>query len=255
MELAFDRIENKHFCTDDDGNYLDVDDWLGVFYSEQNETEIASLYLGQDLDEPISGEMVGGAVDSHYLPSSVQHIYLDCNVLAGSLPVAQLPENLREPSISHNKLSGSLDLTKLPPLMVFFNGSRNRFSGEVDISHLPSGMLMLFIYDNQLTGGLCFDALPESIQQIDVHRNRFSGSLTAAKLPRGLHKTQAEYNLLSGVLIVQFESKTAFTLSGNKVLWSTLMEHLFRKKSCKQSYLGNANYDFIICFQRALITE
>ena len=211
----------RHF-QDRNGSYLDVCDWRGVSCdAEKNVTEIDFLegmegtvslsYIPQNVksfqinrnEPPKFAEIVGGTIETAYLPDSLAFFSLLGHEFHGGVDFTNLPAVLIQCILANNRLSGSCDLSALPQELNYFDISGNQFIGSIRLDSLANKLQVLNISKNNFSGDLSFTGLPESLSDLRIEKNLFCGSFILKNPPNGLSQICANDNKFLGTAIVK----------------------------------------------------
>ena len=194
---------DKATYQDDEGQFLDVCDWLGL------KCDAAKRVEG------IRYAFENKPIELRYIPSSVKTITMPISSLSGTLETAALPEILEVLSMGDNKLRGTVDFTHLPSRIQEFSIYGNRFTGSAVLDSLPESLETMWIQDNTFSGTLCLTKLPPKIRVLDVSRNSFTGEFRLENPPVKLtNNFRAGLNGFSEIAIVPKDFAVSLTKSG-----------------------------------------
>ena len=131
------------------------------------------------LDLNLGGHDLVGSFKNLVLPSTIQIVNWNGNLLNDSLP--NFPASVKYIRLQNNKHSGSIPT--LPTGLIEFRLFNNRLTGS--IPSLPSNLSQLVIYNN-LLGGLLPEFYSSALTDITIHTNQFVGPIP--RLPSTLIK-------------------------------------------------------------------
>ena len=191
MEMLIEGLtpKSKKQFQDDQGNYLDIEDWPGVASTNESlEIEWKSLHLE-------------GSLTYRFMPPKTTRFIMEAAIFImqnDPLETTDLPRGLRIFKACWQALSGSLDMTSLPPALVSFDVRRNLFEGTIDLTSLPSKIREIRMSSNKLTGSIDISALPESLKKLFLDSNNLSGTIPFESLPETLEILYIENNAFTG---------------------------------------------------------
>ena len=218
MEMLFESMETdeKANFQDENGNYLDIDEWYGVECEDDRVVGIdiqgSAFHSDQFRFSLIPAPVrslnmmccaLHGTLDTADLPAALIDFDVSLNKLHGTLDFHNFPRNLERIRIQSNNFSGSCKLADLPRSLLDFNAGENGFCGEISLHDLPPAIKYFDLQSNALTGSLCINKLPESIEVINLCSNSFSGDFRMLVFPLGLEKVDITKNKMSGTAIFQ----------------------------------------------------
>ena len=193
-----DPIEIETY-QDDNGNFKDVCEWVGVKCSDSRVTDV-DLSNGHYPEVQFRFEFVPplvvrfraqrihmcGTIDTSVLPLQLEILDVPENILGGTLSFKAFPRSLKEIYLFENCFIGSCVLEDLPEGLTVFCASRNGFSGELAFVSVPPKMTELYLDDNELTGSIMISCLSKSMMNIDLSDNAFSGDFCMLSFPESL---------------------------------------------------------------------
>ena len=167
----------------------------------------------------VNGNVLTGTLTLTSLPAGLQRLWANSNGLSGSVSLSSLPSGLFELSIGSNPFNVALPaLSSLPSSLLRLWISNGGFSGlnVIPWTLLPSGMLILRVEDNGFTGSVNLTALPVGLQELNVARNAFTGNVSFSSLPSTLTLLTLAGNRLSGSVTLPSSAKVGtLDLAGN----------------------------------------
>ena len=217
MEMLIENMEEglKGPFQDENGNYKDIIDWLGISCTEGRVTEI-HIYHSHFNEVQFPFEFIPplvtwftftnsnlhGTINPKSLPSHLTLFQVSLNNLTGSILLKDFPRGLKTLEAIKNQLSGSLILSDLPDALIGFDVSENLFSGGISFDRLPPALEYLHVDANRLTGSISISHLPESMKTMMLSENAFAGDVCLLGLDFGRTVLNVECNEWSGTLVL-----------------------------------------------------
>ena len=183
MEMFIEGLtaKSKENFQDDQGNYLDIEDWPG-FTCESDDIEIG--WISMHLE---------GSLAYQFMPprTIIFLVQIGQRAIRSSLETADLPRGLQHFIAQRQAHFGTLDMTSLPPALISFDVWVNIFEGTINLTALPSNIKNISISYNKLSGSIDISALPESLKKLYLDHNNLSGTILFESLPANSNKTCA----------------------------------------------------------------
>ena len=190
MEMFIEGLtaESKKQFQDDQGNYLDIEDWPGVASTNDSlEIEWNNIHLE-------------GSLTYQFMPprTTVFIRNVDLRTIRAPLETTDLPRGLQIFIAYLQGHVGTVDMTNLPPALVSFDVRNNLFEGTIDLTSLPSKIEEIRMSSNKLTGSIDFRELPKSLQKLYLDNNNLSGTIPFESLPETLEILYIGNNAFTG---------------------------------------------------------
>ena len=192
--------ESKKNFQDDQGNYLDIEDWPG-FTCESDDIEIG--WISMHLE---------GSLAYQFMPprTIIFLVQIGQRAIRSSLETADLPRGLQHFIAQRQAHFGTLDMTSLPPALISFDVWVNIFEGTINLTALPSNIKNISISYNKLSGSIDISALPESLKRLSLDHNNLSGTILLESLPETLEELHIEGNAFAGSVDLSKRSAPIF---------------------------------------------
>ena len=117
-----------------------------------------------------------GPLQISYLPNSAQYVGIESCSQEHPLDTRLLPLELRALYLQDNLIYGTLDFPSLPSRLVVLNMSRNSLSGKLLLTKLPESIECIILWGNPCCeGAVLYKHLPDSIFSINLWNNAQRG--------------------------------------------------------------------------------
>ena len=216
MEMFVEGLtpESKEIFQDDQGNYLDIEDWPGIKCgSDDLEIEWKDIHLEGSLTYQfmpprttifiVEGDFraIRSPLETSDLPRELEIFRIYRQAHFGTVDMTSLPPALVSFQVCNNFFEGTINLTALPSKITDISMSNNKLTGSIDISALPESMQILCLQYNNLSGTISFESLPETLRILHIERNAFTGSVDLSKRSAPID-IDASFNNFEGSMVV-----------------------------------------------------
>ena len=240
MEMFAEGLtpESKEIFQDDQGNYLDIEDWPGIKCgSDDLVIEWKDIHLEGSLTYQfmpprtrsfilyLEGiRKIRSPLETTDLPRGLQIFNVYWQAHFGALDMTSLPPALVILEVCNNRFEGTITLTALPSKIKEISMYSNKLSGSIDVSALPESLKKLYLDDNRLSGTISFEALPETLEVFSIARNAFKGSVDLSKRSTPID-IDASFNNFEGSMVVPANADDFYLSFGVTSVWGVFDEN------------------------------
>ena len=130
METMINDFESKEYFQDDNGNYKDFDEWVGVYVDA--ETGLISIIWDALF------QRVENRIHLEWAPRNLHILRCACCKLVSTLDLSRIPEAFEELNLNSNNLKGTLDFSGVPNGLQHLDIKKNGFTGSFETAEKSS---------------------------------------------------------------------------------------------------------------------
>ena len=192
FELVVDGFTNKDPFLDDEGDFKDISDWVGLTFNDAGRCVRVYWYESR----------FDGPVGLAWIPASVEKFHIIESTVCGSVELTRLSDGLKGLAIIQSAIEGTIDLTLLPQQLLYINLTMNTLTGSIDLTALPAHIVDVALTANDFSGSVDLTRLPGTMKGLMLNKNALSGTVELAKIPESMMTLDLRQNQLEGTAAI-----------------------------------------------------